>query len=140
MGKRILVPVDDSEQARRANALAVELFPEETIVLLHVINPADAGFNWEAAMPSFPEGWYDQQQEHAESLLDDIEAENPDADYERVVELGQPAQTIAETIEAEDIDHVVMGSHGRRGVSRLLLGSVAETVVRKSPVPVTIVR
>jgi nucleotide-binding universal stress UspA family protein len=39
-----------------------------------------------------------------------------------------------------DIDHIVVGSHGRTGASRILLGSVAETVARRSPVPVTIVR
>ena len=42
--------------------------------------------------------------------------------------------------EARDIDHVVMGSHGRSGLSRVLLGSVAENVVRRSTVPVTVVR
>lgn len=39
-----------------------------------------------------------------------------------------------------DVDHVAVGSHGRSGVSRLLLGSVAESVMRRPPVPVTVVR
>ena len=42
--------------------------------------------------------------------------------------------------EENDIDHIVVGSHGRGGVSRMLLGSVAETVARRSSVPVTIIR
>jgi nucleotide-binding universal stress UspA family protein len=43
-------------------------------------------------------------------------------------------------VDEHDVDHVVMGSNGRRGVSRLVLGSVAERVVRGAPVPVTVVR
>jgi len=54
--------------------------------------------------------------------------------------LGTPAQEILEYVERNPIDHVVIGSHGRSGVARILLGSVAEVVVRRSPVPVTVVR
>ncbi|MFW6265865.1 MAG: universal stress protein, partial [Halanaeroarchaeum sp.] len=43
-------------------------------------------------------------------------------------------------VEETDVDHVVIGSHGRSGVGRILLGSVAERVVRRSPTPVTVVR
>jgi nucleotide-binding universal stress UspA family protein len=42
--------------------------------------------------------------------------------------------------DENDVDHVVLGSHGRKGLTRVLLGSVAEAVVRRSPVPVTVVR
>jgi len=144
---RVLLPVDDSEHARRACDLALELFPGATFVLLHVINPSDAGYSSEAAIPSVAESWYEQQKEGAEALFDDLEAhieaheETGDGvTVEHCIELGQPPQTIVAYIEEGDIDHVVMGSHGRRGVSRLLLGSVAETVVRHSPVPVTVVQ
>lgn len=142
MSTRILLPVDDSEFAHSAAEMAFELFPDGTLVLVHVINPAEAGFGSEATIPSFPEGWYEQRREDAESLFEEIEAEasTHDIDVEGHVEVGQPVRTIVDTIENEDIDHVVMGSTGRQGVSRLLLGSVAEGVVRRSPVPVTIVR
>jgi len=52
------------------------------------------------------------------------------------VEHGAPAEVIREYIETSDIHAVVMGSSGRRGVDRILLGSVAEKTVRSSPVPV----
>jgi nucleotide-binding universal stress UspA family protein len=55
-------------------------------------------------------------------------------------EVGGPANAIVECAEEESVDHIVTGSHGRSGVTRILLGSVAETVVRRSPVPVTVVR
>lgn len=144
MTTRVLLPVDDTEHARRACELALELFSGGTFVLLHVINPSDAGYSSEAAMPTVSNGWYDKQKEGAEALFDDLEAHIADhgegVTVERCIELGQPPQTIVNYIEESDIDHVVMGSHGRRGVSRLLLGSVAETVVRHSPVPVTVVQ
>jgi nucleotide-binding universal stress UspA family protein len=136
----VLVPVDESERAQTACELAADLFPDGTVVLLHVINPAEAGFSADAAMPTFPEGWYDQETERAESVLDDAEASIEGVTVERVVEVGQPTDSIIDAVEEYDIDHVVMGSHGRQGVSRLLLGSVAENVVRRSPVPVTIAR
>ena len=51
-----------------------------------------------------------------------------------------PWEEILATIEAVGADLVIMGTHGRRGVPRLLLGSVAEKIVRTSPVPVLTVR
>ena len=142
MDKRILLPVDDSDQTHRAAELAFELFSDARLVLIHVINPAEAGFTTEAAIPNFPENWYEQQESDAEAIFDDIESEAKEygIEVEGVLELGQPARTIVDHIEAADIDHVVMGSHGRKGVSRILLGSVAETVLRRSTVPVTVVR
>lgn len=61
-------------------------------------------------------------------------------DLTAVTEFGRPARTIVEYVEDHDVDHVVVGSHGRSGLSRTLLGSVAERVVRRSSVPVTVVR
>ena len=140
MAMRVLLPVDSSEHAHDACDLARELFPDATFLLLHVINPSDAGYSSEAAVPGVSESWYDQQEARAETLFQELEEKLGGAETEHHIEFGQPAQTIVDCVERESVDHVVMGSHGRRGVSRLLLGSVAETVVRRSPVPVTVVR
>lgn len=142
MGKRILLPVDESEQVAIAAECAADLFPDGTMVLLHVINPADAGYSSEAAIPGLAEGWYEQRKNHAEELFDEVDEQMAahGIETEHHLELGQPANSIVTLVENEDIDHVVMGSHGRKGVSRVLLGSVAETVVRRSPVPVTVAR
>lgn len=139
MGKRILLPIDGREHAQRAYDLACDLFPEGTYVLLHVINPADASVSIDGAMASFPEGWYQQQQDHAAVVFDEIENQTGEnIDIERFVEVGKSTRKILDVIESEDIDHVVMSTHGRQGVSRLLLGSTAEGVIRCSSVPVTI--
>ncbi|WP_254272105.1 universal stress protein [Haloarcula marina] len=145
MAPRILVPVDRSDQARTACEFVVDNHPDATLVLLHVINPAEAGYSAQASVPSFSEEWYEQKKSAAESLFDDLEAlayEGGVSDVERVLEVGRPTQTIVDYADDEDndIDQIVMGSHGRSGVSRILLGSVAETVVRRASIPVTVVR
>jgi nucleotide-binding universal stress UspA family protein len=140
MVDRILVPIDRSEQAQRACQFVVEEFPEATLVLLHVINPAEAGFSAQSSLPSFSEEWYEKEQEEADRLFEDIERELGDATAEHVVEVGTPTNVIIDYADDNDIDHIVMGSHGRDGVTRILLGSVAETVVRRASVPVTVTR
>jgi len=52
---------------------------------------------------------------------------------------GEPDARLVEYVESEEFDQVVMGTHGRAGVSRLLIGSVAEAVVRRTDVPTTLV-
>jgi len=70
-------------------------------------------------------------------LVDDHEHGGP---IETAVVVGRPAREIVRYADDHDIDQIVMGSHGRDRASRVLLGSVAETVARRAPVPVTIVR
>ena len=143
MAKRILVPVDSSDHATAACEFAAEENPDATVVLLHVINPAEAGYSAEASIPSFSEEWYKKQETAAENLLDELEAMVTEAgveSVERVIEVGRPTKVIVEYAANNDIDQIVMGSHGRSGVSRILLGSVAEIVVRRASVPVTVVR
>jgi len=142
MDKRVLVPVDGSEQAHRACEFVLSEYPGADFTLLHVINPAEAGYSARASLPAFSEEWYQQAQSRAEAVFDEIEAdiEGTDVSVSRQIEVGKPVRGIVEYAEEEAIDQIVMGSHGRSGVSRILLGSVAEAVVRRSPVPVTVVR
>jgi nucleotide-binding universal stress UspA family protein len=142
MVKQVLVPVDGSEQAHQACAFVIEEFPDAEMVLLHVINPAEAGYSAQASIPSFSEEWYEQAQANAETLFDEVEQLTAESNVTttREVEVGKPVRTILEYAEDRAVDHIVMGSHGRSGVTRVLLGSVAESVVRRSPVPVTVVR
>ena len=142
MGKRILAPVDGSEQAHRAFEFVAEEFGDATVVLLHVVNPAEAGYSAQATIPAFSEEWYENEKAAAEELFDEIEGLAADTGLavEREIEVGKPIRAIVEYAEDSDVDQIVMGSHGRSGVTRILLGSVAEAVVRRSPVPVTVVR
>jgi nucleotide-binding universal stress UspA family protein len=136
MAKRVLVPVDGSDQAEAALRFVEREWPDADVVLLTVVNPTDAVAD-RSALPTGAEEWYERAREEAHEALDDL-AETADMSVDRQVTVGRPATTIVDV--AEDVDHVVLGSHGRTGISRVVLGSVAETVARRSPVPVTIIR
>ncbi|MFC7167526.1 universal stress protein [Halospeciosus flavus] len=140
---RILIPYDSSEQSTHALEYALEEFQSDEIVLLHVIDPIEAGYTAQATVPGYSEEWYEQAQEEAEQLFENAQETADEYGVEladTATEVGRPSRTIVDYAEENDIDHIVMGSHGRSGVSRVLLGSVAEAVVRRSPMPVTIVR
>ncbi len=140
---RVLVAIDGSEQGEEALNYAREEFAGDVLVLLHVINPARAGYGAQAGIPTASEEWLEDREAEAETLFEDARDRVGDAaTVETAVEVGQPARTIVEYADDEDngIDHIVMGSHGREGITRILLGSVAETVVRRAPCPVTVVR
>ncbi|EFW94158.1 hypothetical protein ZOD2009_03405 [Haladaptatus paucihalophilus DX253] len=140
MGKKILVPLDGSEQATEALSYTFSEFPDADITVINVIDPIDVGYTSTVGMPGYSEEWYEESKENAAMLFEEAQemAAEHGTSVSTATEVGQPAQTIVEF--GEEFDHIVMGSHGRSGVSRILLGSVAETVVRRSPVPVTVVR
>lgn len=136
----VLVPIDGSDPCLDALEFALEQNDDTEIRLLHVVNPVmglyggDAYYNYEEII--------EEGKEAAEELFDEARAIADEHDRELTSEaiVGDPAREIVDYVTEEDIDQVIIGSHGRAGVSRLLLGSVAETVVRRAPVPVTVVR
>lgn len=145
MPKRILVPLDGSELSEHALAFAADEWPDADLTLLHVINPAGSTTGVEGGFPGAAEQWYESARERGERILDEA-ADLVDREVETRMELGRPGATILDVAHGEDdeaavaFDHVVLGSQGRTGLSRVLLGSVAEGVVRKANVPVTVVR
>ncbi|WP_323190863.1 universal stress protein [Halostella sp. PRR32] len=142
MTKKILIAYDGSPQSESALEYALDEHRDATLVILNAIDPGEAGYGSQAAVPSYPEEWYEQARDSAKETLSEAEkrANRAGVDVETTVEVGGPANTVVEYAEENDIDHIITGSHGRTGVSRILLGSVAETVIRRSPVPVTVVR
>lgn len=144
MGQHILVPVDGSPQSEKAFEYVLEQLPEPTITLLHVINPVHV-FTYAHEDDFDFEGYRREEQrqrEQAEQILGEYhdKATARGLETEMIITTGKPAKRIVETTEEFEIDHVVLGSHGRSGVGRVLFGSVAEAVTRRSPVPVTTVR
>lgn len=142
MSVHVLVAYDDSTQADRALSFALDSFPDAHVTLLTVIDPADAGSRRRLSLPPLGDEWLARAREDASERLAAAADRARDAGVETdtSIEVGRPANTIVAYAEDHDVDHVVMGSHGRSGVTRILLGSVAENVVRRSPIPVTIVR
>lgn len=78
--------------------------------------------------------------EHGQDVVETTASQFGDIETRRVVRSGDPHQVILDYVAENDIDIIVMGTHGRTGLDRYLLGSVTEKVVRLSPVPVLTVR
>jgi nucleotide-binding universal stress UspA family protein len=149
MTDHVLVPFDLSPHAEKALEHALGL-PEVSLTLLTVIDPFDVdperfGLQSPTGVPGLPgysPEWYEEVRAAARERLDEAceRATAADVPCSVAIRMGSPARRIVSYVTENDVDSVVMGSHGRTGVSRVLLGSVAERVVRRSPVPVTVVR
>lgn len=136
---KLLVPIDHSEGASAALEHAMSHHPEAALLVAHVIDPSEAGLFGEGYATRYvAEG----RERDADTILEEAAERTRDhggpVELERAV--GKPAREILSLAEDNDIDGIVMGSHGRSGLTRVLLGSVAESVVRRAGVPVTIVR
>ncbi len=148
MTKRILVAVDGSDDAAEALTFAAAEWPDAHLTALHVINPADSTTGAEGGFPGAIDQWYDSATQRGERILADA-ADRVDHEIATRIEVGRPTATILEVAASEDtddrddagpFDHIVLASRGRTGLSRVVLGSVAEGVVRRADVPVTVVR
>ena len=138
MPSHVLIPFDGTPQSEAALTFAAEEWPDAAFTLLYVIDPVTAGFG-QRALPGSSETWYENARETARNCLDEAR-ELVARPVETRIEVGSPARVVVDIASEDPFDHVVLGSHGREGVSRILLGSVAEAVVRRSPIPVTVVR
>jgi nucleotide-binding universal stress UspA family protein len=137
----ILVPTDGSSAAQRATEHALSLadrFDAEVhalgvVDLQQAAGPFDAG--------GLDTGFIDRLQTAAEEDVEHVANQwaQPDRIHEAVEE-GSPSKVILEYVDEHDIDLVAMGTHGRTGLRRFVLGSVTEHVLRESPVPVLATR
>ncbi|WP_178917894.1 universal stress protein [Natronomonas gomsonensis] len=139
MTTRVLVPMDDSELAENALRYALETHGDAEITVMHVVGGPSSMFG-EATTLALEDDIEAAAEEQASEVLDrarDIAAEY-DRDIDTIIEMGRPARAIVE--RAETFDTVVVGSHGSSFADRLFVGDVAQTVFRRCPVPVTVVR
>ena len=141
MVANILVPVDRSSQSDRALEYALETFPDAELTVLHAVNPSGYWYgNTDGYIYADEiEAWARRQGNEVLEAARQTATEHG-RDVRTELKWGPPARTITEYATENEVDQIVLGSHGRSGVSRVLLGSVAESVLRRSPVPVTIVR
>jgi len=138
--KRILFPVDFSENSSKILPYVQSVSDkyDSIIYLLHVIEKFPQ-WNSGAYIPHIPwEQYREEAFKGAERILDGIckEQLHGCTNFKRKIRAGYPVQEILKTIESESIDLVIMGTHGRKGLEHIFFGSVAENVVKKSPVPV----
>ena len=142
MLSRILVPMDDSDHAAAALAYAVDHHPDAEVTVLHVVG-VPSMLMGDAVGLALEDDVEAAARERAEPVFERARslAAERDREIDTVVGVGHPARNILD--RADDYDTVVLGSHGadwNRATRRFLVGNVAETVLRRAPVPVTIVR
>jgi nucleotide-binding universal stress UspA family protein len=135
--RRILHPTDFSDSSRAAFELACALARDYSaaLVVAHVVPPTRVFAPDGIAVPLPAEEEYDQRAKLARLHPTDTQIE---VDH-RLVE-GDPAEMILKLAKDTGADVIVMGTHGTTGLTRLLVGSVAESVLRKAPCPVLTVR
>ena len=141
--RHILAPTDFSEYSKKAVASALELARKfgAKLTILHVVE-----------LPPYPVEGYVPPAVNA-TFLDDLErqatqdlaqlvpeAESSNVEVVRLVAVGSPYRKIIDTAEAEQVDLIVMATAGRTGFSHLVMGSIAERVVRTATCPVLTIR
>jgi nucleotide-binding universal stress UspA family protein len=141
MSDRVLVPMEDNEIGEKTLKYAIETFPKSDITVLNVLQLRGVDRIPGIAAPA-DDVAKGQLENHAENIFDSAreiaESHGYEGRLKTMAEEGDPEQVIVDM--ADEFDQVVMGTHGREGREKNLLGSVAETVVRRSPVPVVVVK
>jgi universal stress protein A len=147
---RILFATDFSESAGTAREMARLLSSrfESELHMLHVVSDLSLQvpeFGMGLSFPSFADATAEHRREMKERTEASLDAEVDPAwlnDHPVItaVRFGTPFLEIIRYAREHDIDLIVLGSHGRTGIAHVLLGSVAERVVRKAPCPVLTVR
>lgn len=146
MYKRILVPIDGSATSRAGLREAVRLAKAANgqLRLLHVVDDLPfvlSGDAYPGAMGDILDMIFKEAKQLLEQSRDEVIAENVAADVVLCQRLkGRICEHVAEQATAWNADLIVLGTHGRRGAGRFLLGSDAEQVLRTAPVPVLLIR
>ncbi|WP_336025081.1 universal stress protein [Halobellus salinisoli] len=137
MYETILVPTDGSDQADTAleHALSLARQHDATVHLLYV-----ADSNRDSVTTLGGEVVDALEQEGKRILADTMDDLDGTVDVVDAIETGGPVETILDYADVVEADLIVMGTHGRRGLDRYLLGSTTERVVRLSPIPVLTIR
>lgn len=142
--KKILVPCDFSKPAINAFRFALDVAKRSKgmVRMVHVIQLPMLHYTLLMPVLNFEEALLQEMREKAGSrfkkLSEKYSKESVKVSWE--VEFGQPSRTLVDIIKAQSVDLVVMGSHGASGLREYFIGSNAEKVIRKSPVPVLITK
>ena len=141
MYKKILVPLDREAGAEVALPVAVDLAKSDgTVIRLVYVAPTPSAIVAEGRVIAYADQESDRLQHLGMDYLREAAHQLAGLPIEYAVRFGEPAEEILEEAREFGADLVVMATHGRSGVARLMLGSVAEAVLRRSEVPVVLVR
>jgi nucleotide-binding universal stress UspA family protein len=137
--KKILIATDGSKYSQGAAREGLELarFHGAKVFALYVIDTR--ALNVATGMP-VPGSLYTVLENEGKRAVDQVKQMAPGADVETFVLAGYPGSTIVEFAQDNGIDLIVMGTLGKSGIEALLLGSVADRVIRHAPCPVLVVK
>jgi nucleotide-binding universal stress UspA family protein len=136
---KILFPIDLTGNSSRVLPYVLSAAEKynSLIYLLHVIEKAPSWVAYGVAAVYDEKEALDEAEGEMEAVCKEHLQNCPN--FQKKIVLGNPTMEILKTIKAEGIDLVIMGTHGRKGVSHLFFGGVVESIVKSSPVPVLIV-
>jgi len=133
----ILFPTDFSTASDavlpQAEALAKQ--KSASLLILHVEEPPLAYGGGELSY-----GLPEPNSERILKMLEDVRPADPTVAFTHRLAMGDPAGEIVRIAAEEGVEMIVLGTHGRSGLTRMLMGSVAEAVVRRAPCPVLVYR
>lgn len=142
MTRQVVVAIDDSGPATAALEHALRRFADSTITVLHVIDADESdGSIRQRVLSAEYDAHRNAAEETAETVLENARAyaDEHGLTVTTATRYGRPARQITAYAEENDADRIVIGTHDRSGLSRLLLGSLSELVAQRSSVPVTTV-
>lgn len=146
MYKRILVPVDGSETSTRALVAALQMARESggSVRVVHVIEELAQVIAYDP-YGAYPGDLAKVMRDSGQKILADAVAMAQSAGVpveQHLIEAGgqRLAETVIQDASAYNADLIVVGTHGRRGLGRVLLGSGAEQIIRLAPLPVLVIR
>jgi nucleotide-binding universal stress UspA family protein len=131
--RKILFPTDFSHTGDAAFAMAESLAKERgaRLIIVHVEEPVAAYGGGE-----FYYGTIEPNTAELRKMLEKIVPKDPSVKFEHRLISGDPARAVAHLAEEEKVELIIMGTHGRTGLARMLMGSVAEGIVRRASCPV----
>ncbi len=138
--RRILIAVDSAPVAAHAADVAAEL-AQALGAEVALINVVESSFGYPADTGVPPDELIALAKQQANKLIGDFRRQlPPQLAVLEFIPVGSPSSEIVKAAKEWPADLIAIGSHGRRGVSRVLLGSVAEGVMRDAPCPVLVIR
>jgi nucleotide-binding universal stress UspA family protein len=138
--KTIVVPFDFSDPATRAMDMAIDLGGQAAeLYVIHVVVPIPALISLDSGMP-VPISYDEERVDEAVNQLKKLFEDGKYSRFKRHCVIGDPGSEIVNLAKSVQADLIVIPSHGRTGLKRLFLGSVAERVLRLSECPVLVLR
>ncbi|HSP88099.1 MAG TPA: universal stress protein [Ignavibacteriaceae bacterium] len=141
--KKVLVPIDFSDYSKSSLKYAVNYAKHfnASLVIVYVIEPVIYPPDFSMGQIAIPTPGLEMDKRAEEELNKLAEKEIPAGlSVKKIIKSGKPFVEIIETAAEEDVDLIIIATHGHSGVEHILFGSTAEKVVRKAPCPVLTLR